>query len=61
MKNDAIIIRKYYNSLDNESKKILRTRFLEQSGLCQTSFYNKMNRWSFTPLELALLKHLVEL
>lgn len=51
--------KEYYNSLLDDEKEELRNKILSESGMSYTTFYYKLRTDSFKPLEIALIKRLI--
>lgn len=47
--------KEYYQNLSEEERVNVRDKFLEQSGIVYSSWYGKLQRNSFTRLELLTL------
>lgn len=47
--------KEYYRNLSEEERVNVRDKFLEQSGIVYSSWYGKLQRNSFTRLELLTL------
>jgi hypothetical protein len=54
-----MVFKNHYDLLSREKKIELRDEFLRQSGVSLPSFYNKMSGNSFKPLEVNLLRRLL--
>nr|DAD67993.1 MAG TPA: hypothetical protein [Siphoviridae sp. ctCCX1]DAX15633.1 MAG TPA: hypothetical protein [Caudoviricetes sp.] len=58
-KQPKMVFKNHYDLLSREKKIELRDEFLRQSGVSLPSFYNKMSGNSFKPLEVNLLRRLL--
>lgn len=56
--SEKISFRDYYFSLPTEEQRKLREEFLSRSGLSYPSFYGKLHRKKYRPLERNLLEEL---
>lgn len=55
-KTEKMTFKDYYQSLDEELKKLVRNQFLEESGISYPTFYSKLTRENYTPLERRALE-----
>ncbi|RHJ80653.1 hypothetical protein [Parabacteroides sp. AM08-6] len=65
MVKDEIVEKKtfkdYYQSLDEERKKEIRNKFLEESGISYPTFYSKLNRENYSLLERKVLETICQM
>lgn len=48
----------YYSEVNSAEKKRIRDSFIKESGLSYPSWYSKLARKNFTPLEMKCLEEL---
>lgn len=58
-KSSKMVFRDHYDKLSDEQKDTLRKRVLEASGMAYATFYWKLRRDSFKPLEMKLINEIM--
>lgn len=58
-KNEKMVFKHHYDQLPLSEKLVLRNEFVERSGMSLITFYQKMRKDSFKPLERELLENLL--
>ena len=54
------VCKDYYDNLADSTKETVRNRILEESGMSYPTFYYKLRNNTFKPLELKLIKKVIE-
>ena len=55
-----MVFKDYYDNLADSTKETVRNRILEESGMSYPTFYYKIRNNTFKPLELKLIKKVIE-
>ncbi|MCQ1546830.1 hypothetical protein [Bacteroides clarus] len=55
-----MVFKDYYDNLADSTKETVRNRILEESGMSYPTFYYKLRNNTFKPLELKLIKKVIE-
>lgn len=55
-----MVFKDYYDNLADSTKETIRNRILEESGMSYPTFYYKLRNNTFKPLELKLIKKVIE-
>lgn len=55
-----MVFKDYYDNLADSTKEAVRNRILEESGMSYPTFYYKLRNNTFKPLELKLIKKVIE-
>lgn len=55
-----MVFKDYYDNLADNTKETVRNRILEESGMSYPTFYYKLRNNTFKPLELKLIKKVIE-
>lgn len=58
MKMEKMVFKHHYDQLPLSEKLVLRNEFIKQSGMSLITFYQKMRKDSFKPLERKFLEKL---
>lgn len=59
-KIEKMTFKDYYQSLNEELKKLVRNQFLEESGVSYPTFYSKLTRENYTLLERRALEKICQ-
>ena len=59
-KMSKMVFKDYYDNLADSTKETVRNRILEESGMSYPTFYYKLRNNTFKPLELKLIKKVIE-
>lgn len=59
-KSQQMVFKDYYDNLADSTKETVRNRILEESGMSYPTFYYKLRNNTFKPLELKLIKKVIE-
>ena len=55
-----MVFKDYYDNMADSTKETVRNRILEESGMSYPTFYYKLRNNTFKPLELKLIKKVIE-
>lgn len=54
-----MVFKDYYDSLSDADKETVRNQILSESGMSYTTFYYKLRNDSFKPLEVRLIRKII--
>jgi len=60
-KTVPVTFKDYYGSLSDSEKKIVREKYLGESGVSVPTFYFKVRNESFSPLEIQALERICQM
>lgn len=54
-----MVFKDYYDTLSDADKETVRNQILSESGMSYTTFYYKLRKNSFKPLEVRLIRKII--